>query len=132
MNRKKIASLFFLLALFDGVANAGSSCTFKIINHQPVSFARLNAYASIGNLLIPLCSKNPMRDPVTVKNCASHQDNTLFEFPEEELTCISTNHQPVLLYLPGISKYCRSVAQTTVKSDVVLNFPGDFVCKSES
>ncbi|HSW93245.1 MAG TPA: hypothetical protein VLJ15_02695 [Gammaproteobacteria bacterium] len=129
MKRKKIALLFFIVSFFTSIVHAGSSCTFKVINHYPVNFSKLNASASIGNLLIPLCSKNPMRDPVTLKNCASDPDNTLFEYPQEEPTCVSTNHQPVLLYLWAVSKYCRSVSQVTVKSNVVLSFPEDFVCR---
>jgi hypothetical protein len=121
---------FLTIFLLNGMTYAGSSCSFKIINHGAESFTVRNARATIGNLAVPPCNMNPMHDDVTVKNCANDPDNTLFEYPQEEPTCISTNHQSVLLYFSDLKGNCYSSPQTTVNHDVILNFPEDFTCKN--
>ena len=123
-----ISALFFVIVILPGTIYA--DCSFKVINNTTPSFEEQNAVGTIGNLLIPLCTHNPSHDEETRANCATNVDNTLYEHPHEESSCISTQGQFVYIQFSDKKKVCISFKPQT-GGYVILNFPDDFGCSFE-
>ena len=121
----------FCFALFFAVSVlASETCTFKVTNHDSRSFEDLLAKGTVGNLVIPLCSRQGDIDDVTEKACKQQPLQTLFTHPRTQITCKMTNGKFMFLQFENdTSRICRSKKTVgTIGQDVVLEFPQDFEC----
>lgn len=123
---------FMALSLVAGSIYA-TSCSFKVINHADRSFEEMKIKATIGNLLISLCTQNPRvgDDEKTQINCATNPENTLYTHPMYEETCKATKGWPVYVQFEDEEKTCYSKeTDGRVARDLVLNYPEDFNCSN--
>lgn len=127
-----LCSVSLLLAT---LAYADSNCSIKLLNQTGILFEDMGIKATIGNLYLSVCSKNPRKDDDqrTKENCAPNPANIIYTHPLYEKTCDAVDGWPVYVQFEnGSDMTCYSKPQAVKNHDVVLNFPGDFECSTGS